>query len=97
MSRRFTYRRMSGSEIKRALQRLGMPPKAFARICGMDASRLARTVSGEKGFDAPPWFPVMLALLALPGALGIARQVAAEHIIEDLETGVSDPFIEREG
>ena len=96
MSRRFIYRRMTGAEIVAALDRLQMPPLAFARVFGMDPRRLSRTLSGEPGYDAPPWIPVALALLALPGALGLARQIAAEYITEDRQTGESDPFLERE-
>lgn len=87
---------MTGDEIAAALDRLGMQPKAFARIFGMDARRVARILADEPGADAPPWIPIALALLTLPGALGLARQTAAEHITEDRQTGESDPFLERE-
>lgn len=96
MSRRFIYRRMTGPEIAGALDRLQMPPKAFARIFGMDARRLARVLADEPGADAPPWIPIALALLSLPGALGLARQIAAEHITEDRQTGEIEPFLEKE-
>ncbi len=99
MSKRFHYQKMTGREFSAALDRLGMKPKAFARVFGLNWSTVLRWVRPPDAPDAltvPTWVPVALTLLELPHALGRARQVAAERITRDGRTGEAFPFLDLE-
>lgn len=92
MSRRFEYASMTGKKFRGALGNLGMKSQTFARITGVRPTKVSKWIKGE--LTIPPWVPLVLELLTLPGALSLARQVAAEYIILDRETGEQDPFID---
>lgn len=83
MRKRFEYVRMTGPEFKADLAEIQMSVKAFARITGSIAERVQKWVHSEE--DIPSWVPVLTAVLKnSPGALGAARQAAAERIRLDL-------------
>lgn len=92
MSRRFEYAPITGKKFRGALGNLGMKSQTFARITGAKLDTVKKWL--HDGQTIPPWVPLVLELLTLPGALSLARQVAAEYIILDRETGEKDPFID---
>ncbi|RWC91671.1 MAG: hypothetical protein EOS72_03175 [Mesorhizobium sp.] len=78
---RFEYARMNGKELHETLTEIGMPPYGFARIFGVKADTVKKWLRDQQ--DIPPWVYVALSLLHVDGALGAARQAAAEHIKKD--------------
>ncbi len=83
MPARFDYRRLSPEQFEQALETAGISAREFAKITGMVHRRVGKWVAGED--DIPPWVASYMALLTLPGALKMARAVAAETIIRDNE------------
>lgn len=75
---RFEYTRMNGQELHETFVELGMPPYGFARIFGVKPDTVKKWLRDQQ--DIPPWVYVALSLLYVDGALGAARQAAAEHI-----------------
>lgn len=94
MAKRFTHRHTTVDELRRGLSRIDMSHKAFARAFGVNQDTVTDWAYGRR--DVPPWVAVVLDLLTLPNALGLARQVAAEMIIKDNLTGEENPFLEPE-
>ena len=78
---RFEYTRMNGKELHETFAELGMPPYGFARIFGVKPDTVKKWLRDQQ--DIPPWVYVALSLLYVDGALGAARQAAAEHIKVD--------------
>jgi hypothetical protein len=62
------------------LHALGMDTWALARLIGANGQTVQRWRSGQN--DQPFYLPRFLALLQLPGALSLAREVAARFIVE---------------
>lgn len=81
MPARFIYRRLTASELNAELGRQNIDILAFCRIFGVRAPTGKKWVDGSQ--DIPPWVPIALTLLALPGGLGTARMAAAEFIAAD--------------
>lgn len=83
VSARFEYTRLTGKELSEDLSDLGMEPKTFCRIFGVNPNVMTRWLKDEQ--EPPPWVHVAMALLFLPGAIPEARKAAAEHIKIDRE------------
>lgn len=66
--------RMSPAQFSKGLDDNGLTMREFCRITGTGPKTAQRWLDDEK--DIPPWVPVTLALLTLPGALTMARTVA---------------------
>ena len=92
--KRFERDRMSGKDFAAALAHLEMKPGAFARIFGAEIKRVDEWISGKE--PVPHWVPVVVDLLQMPGALGRARQVAAEMILRDNLRGEDAPYLEKD-
>lgn len=78
MSPRARYARMTPEDLSADLKRLGITANDFARISGAQYERVVKWLEGRE--DAPPWVPVVTALLALPGGLEKARETAAFYL-----------------
>jgi hypothetical protein len=81
MPARFIYRRLKAAELRAELNRQNLDILAFCRIFGVRAPTGRKWVDASQ--DIPPWVPIALTLLALPGGLGTARMAAAEFIEAD--------------
>lgn len=83
--RRYVYRRMPPDEISTALDTLGLSVGQFSRLIGAryngpDDSTVQKWLDGKQ--EAPAYLPVMLALLALPGAVERAKGTIELYIEE---------------
>lgn len=83
MPPRFTYRRLEPETFEQALETAGISAREFARLTGSNHRRVGEWLSG--GNDIPPWVMPFMAMLTIPGALDMARKVAAETIVRDNE------------
>lgn len=83
MSNRFEYETIRGKEFADALDSLGVSKQAFSRITGTKLSRVNDWLRDKTEHGIPPWVPLVLRLLALPGAIGVAKACAAEFIYRD--------------
>ena len=66
--------RMMPEQFSKALDDLVLTMREFNRLTGTNTKTTERWLSDEK--DIPPWVPVFLAMLTIPGALQMARTVA---------------------
>lgn len=62
---------MTGDELSAALASLGLEPGEFAAIRQADRRNVQRWLAGET--EIPKDIPILLAVLAVPGALEAAR------------------------
>jgi hypothetical protein len=83
MGPRFDYRRLEPETFNQALETVGISAREFAKITGANHRRVGEWLSGDN--DIPPWVSPFMALMTLPGALDMARKVAAEIIVRDHE------------
>lgn len=68
--RRYVYQRISGAELSKELDRLGLTKRRFAKIYGVPDDRVQQWMDDDE--DIPHSVAVMLKLLALPGGLAAA-------------------------
>lgn len=79
---RFEYQRMTGAELKQAMDRLGWTESTFAGLFGQTPKRVKDYVEDRERI--PVWVPVVLHVLeTVPGALGAARGEADRRILVD--------------
>lgn len=97
MRKRFDYQRMTAEEFQADLKELNMPLSAFARIFGSHKDTVVKWYYGDQ--DIPTWVPIVTFILKThPGALGAARQAAAERIqFDHSRPNLGEfPYLERE-
>ena len=82
MAKRFEYELMKPDEFMAALDNLEINIKTFARLTGVGLKTIERWIEerDDKRQDIPPWVRLMLEYMNEPGAMVIARDVAAEMI-----------------
>jgi len=86
MANRYTYRRMTPAEIRKAFDALGVTIGQFSRVIGaryngpMD-STVQKWLDGTQ--DAPTYLPALLALMSRPGGVELARAAAELYIEEE--------------
>lgn len=68
---------MTGDEFSAALSSLGLEPGEFAAIRQADRRNVQRWLAGET--EIPKDVPILLAVLAVPGALDAARTELARR------------------
>jgi hypothetical protein len=78
MARRYDYAPMSVAEFRDAMNVLGLSVRSLERISGAKGDTIDRWLKGD--LDVPHHIRVLLALLALPGALERAKQVTTAAI-----------------
>lgn len=81
--KRFQYTHLTGEEFETALNDIDMSTTTFARLVGADIRRVDRWYAGK--YEIPHYVALVLQLLKIPGAKGIARMVAAAMIERDNE------------
>jgi hypothetical protein len=72
---------MEPADLSEDLERIGLTADGFAKLTGTKRERVLVWLKGKD--DVPPWVPVLTALLALPGALEKAQEVAAFYLEEE--------------
>lgn len=81
MTQRYQYRRMTAEEFGAALNDLDMSLNDFVRIAGCAYRRARLWVEGKE--DIPPYVPVLLSLMTLPGGRERALETALSFVIAD--------------
>jgi hypothetical protein len=78
------YRRIAPADLSRALDRLNLTAGQFARLIGCQRRRVLWWLDGREDKEgAPHHVAVMVELLALPGAMALARRITDAAIVEE--------------
>ena len=78
---RYTFARMTPGDLSRDLHQIGISAGQFARLGVAGDKRIKEWLEGKE--DIPPWVPVLLDLMKLPGAPERARATAEHYLTEE--------------
>jgi hypothetical protein len=82
--RRIHFRRITPAQLQKAFDDIGLTILRFAWLSGAREDRVRKWLTGHE--DIPPYVPVLLAVLTVPGALVVAERVA-QSLTESHDVG----------